>query len=531
MASALQQQLALLSLPEQQYLLRGISRGIEKESLRVTPQGRLAQTPHPEGLGSALTNAWITTDFSEALLEFITPVSSVIDDSLQQLDDIHRYVYSQLKDEMLWSASMPCVMGEDSEVPVARYGTSNVARMKTIYRYGLGHRYGRVMQTISGIHYNFSMPLPFWDAAWESAGRPGELREYISERYLGLIRNFRRYVWLLVYLFGASPALCASFLRGHDGHGLEPFAGRPDTLHLPYATSLRMGDLGYNSEAQKNLRVCYNSLPNYVETLRKAIKQPYPDYASFSCGGDGEYQQLNDSLLQIENEFYSPIRPKRVARSGETPLHALTERGIEYIEVRCVDVNPFHPLGLHAEQIRFMDSFLLYCLLKDSPACDESEQDCIANNLLAVVNRGREPGIELSRTSGMQPMTQWANEILDGIAEVTEALDQAHASTRYGESLEQQRARVANPDLTPSARVLKEMREREEPFFALGLRYSKHWARTFRDNPLPADKVALFAQEAQRSLQAQAAVEAADDISFEQYLAEFYGQYDSLPGI
>ncbi|MFV8818055.1 glutamate--cysteine ligase [Haliea sp. E17] len=529
MASRLQQQLAALVAPQHQHLLRDICRGIEKESLRVSPAGRLAQTPHPQVLGSALTHNWITTDFSEALLEFITPVNNVVGQSLQKLEDIHRFVYSQLGEEMLWTTSMPCVMGIDDEIPVALYGSSNVARMKTTYRHGLSHRYGRVMQTIAGIHYNFSMPLEFWDQAWAADGHQQELVDYITERYLGLIRNFRRHVWLLVYLFGASPALCASFLRGRDNHNLEQFDNSGKTLYLPHATSLRMGDLGYNSAAQKNLRVCYNSLASYVEALRSAIMRPHPDYAAFSHGENGEYQQLNDSLLQIENEFYSPIRPKRVTRSGETPLHALTERGIEYIEVRCIDVSPFSPLGIDSEQIRFMDCFLLHCLLSDSPACDEHEQDSIAANLASVVNRGREPGLQLQRNGGEVPFSTWAEQLIGEIAGVAEAFDRAQGCRDYSASVELQRQKIADPERTPSARVLREMREQDQSFFQFGLGYSTRWAEQFRAKPLPRDKQAVFQHEAQRSLQAQRDIEAADQVSFEQYLADFYGQYDSLP--
>ncbi|WP_279252968.1 glutamate--cysteine ligase [Candidatus Seongchinamella marina] len=528
MPSHLQKQLESLTGSQQTSLLCSIGRGIEKESLRITPDGALAQTPHPRALGSALTHGSITTDYSEALLEFITPVDTGIYSSLKTLEDIHQYVYNQMPEEMLWCASMPCFLGEDKDIPVAKYGSSNVARMKTVYRYGLGHRYGRVMQTIAGIHYNFSMPQAYWDQAWAEAGQPGELQDYISERYLGLIRNFRRYSWLLIYLFGASPAICGSFLRNHDQHGLEPF-GDGHSLYLPHGTALRMSDLGYNSNAQKGLRICYNSLANYVETLRAAIMQPHPDYAHLSSGESGEYQQLNDSLLQIENEFYSPIRPKRVTLSGETPLHALTENGIEYIEVRCVDVNPFSPVGIDAEQIRFLDTFLLYCLLEESPACTEQEQDCMAANMNAVVNRGREPGLELSSCNGSSLMSDWANSLLSDMQDISKALDNAHQSKAYGESLQVQSAKIADSELTPSARVLREMREQGKPFFRLALSYSQLWADHFRQQPADAEKTAHYAAEAELSLTAQQAVEAADEVSFEQYLANFYGQYETLP--
>lgn len=528
MASHLQQQLEALAQPAARGILATINRGIEKESLRIDAEGKLAQTPHPSRLGSALTHPSITTDYSEALLELITPVSTSIEDSLRQLEDIHSFVYQQLEDEILWTASMPCVVAGDTSIPVARYGNSNVARMKTVYRYGLGHRYGRLMQTIAGIHYNFSLPHAYWEMAWRDAGSPGEQANYVSERYLGLIRNFRRYSWLLIYLYGASPAVCASFLRGRDNHGLQAFDKEARSLYLPYATSLRMGGLGYTSDAQKQLNVCYNSLENYVATLSRAILQPHPGYRQIPAGRNGEYQQLNDSLLQIENEFYSAIRPKRVAHSGEPPLCALTRAGIEYIEVRCVDISPFSSVGIDAGQMRFLDTFLLYCLLQDSPVCVEAEQIAQATNLEAVVNRGRQPGLMLARITGNTTLVQWANELLDALRPVATLLDVVHGSGDYSATLAEQMAKVADPDLTPSARVLREMTERDQSFFRHGMTYSEHWAQYFRDRPLSPEMEKAFKDETQRSLQEQDAIEQSDDISFEQYLHKFYAQYQTL---
>ena len=528
MSSHLQNQLQALTLPEAKGLLTSINRGIEKESLRITARGGLAQTPHPVSLGSALTHTSITTDYSEALLEFITPVSTSIESSLQLLEDVHSFVYQQIGDEILWSASMPCIVAGDAGIPVAQYGSSNVARMKTVYRYGLGHRYGRLMQAIAGIHYNFSMPEAYWEQAWQSAGRPGKKADYISERYLGLIRNFRRYSWLLIYLFGASPAVCATFLRGRGNHGLQPFDAEAKSLYLPYGTALRMGGLGYNSDAQKHLNVCYNSLDKYVKTLSSAIMQPHPDYSAIPSGQDGDYQQLNDSLLQIENEFYSPIRPKRVANSGETPLCALVRGGIEYIEVRCVDISPFSPVGLDAGQMRFLDTFLLYCLLEESPLCDDHEQDTQAANLEAVVSRGRQPGLQLNNGAADIAMVQWAEALLNAMRPIAALLDTAHESSDYIASLDHQMAMVADPELTPSARTLREMRERKLSFFRLAMTYSEQWAQYFRDRPLAADVQLSFEEEARRSLRAQNQIEESDDLSFEQYLDNFFAQYQTL---
>ncbi len=528
MSSNLHDQLQALDNPEGLEILSGIARGIEKESLRITIDGKLAQTPHPAGLGSALAHSSITTDYSEALMEFITPVSTSIEGSLETLENIHSYVYQHLGEEILWSASMPCIMTGNDDIPVAQYGSANVARMKTVYRYGLGHRYGRLMQTIAGIHYNFSMPQEFWQHAWESQGSEGELTDYISTRYLGLIRNFQRYSWLLVYLYGASPAVCASFLRGSDKHGLTPFDDQSRSLHMPFGTALRMGDLGYNSDAQKGLNICYNSLDIYVQTLKKAILKSHPGYSSIPGGQEGNYQQLNDSLLQIENEFYSPIRPKRVARTGETPLGALCRAGIEYIEVRCVDVSPFTPVGLDAQQIRFMDTFLLFCLLQDSPACTDEEQLIMDYNLETIVNRGREPGLTLKSCSGEQAFVDLASSLLQSMEGIADLLDRASGSSSYNSTLKDQKAKVADSELTPSAQVLREMREADLPFFRLEMEYSKRWAKHFRSSTLADDVKEKLDLETARSLQAQRDIEQSDTIDFDQYLENFYSQYDSL---
>lgn len=521
-------QLSALST-EHPKLLAGICRGIEKESLRVDEQGVLAQTPHPAALGSALTHERITTDYSEALMEFISPVSSSIEETLRTLEDVHSFVYRHIGSERLWGASMPCIVAGDAGIPVARYGDSNVGRMKTVYRYGLGNRYGRMMQAIAGVHYNFSMPTDYWPLA-QAADDASDLapKDYITGRYLGLIRNFHRWSWLLIYLFGASPAVCASFMRGRGEHHLQPFDGEGNTLHLPYATALRMGGLGYNSSAQKSLRVCYNSLDNYLATLTEAILTPHPDYAVYQGKKDGEYQQLNDSLLQIENEFYSSIRPKRPASSGETPLTALSKRGVEYVEVRCVDVNPFLPLGIDDEQIRFLDCFILHCLMDQSPACNEAEQQRQAANMEAVVNRGREPGLALSRLNGPCPLKDWAGELLDAIEQSAELLDQTHGGSRYSSSVATQRAKLAGDVELPSARLLREMQENAIPYFRLAMNYSNGWANHFRERELSADAAGFLEAESEASLERQAAIEAADTLSFEDYLAAYYQQYQAI---
>ncbi len=510
-------------------LLNSLQRGVEKESLRISAEGTLAQTPHPRALGSALTHGAITTDYSEALMEFITPVSTGIDITLNTLADIHSYVYRHLGNERLWAASMPCIVSGDAGIPVAQYGSSNVARMKTVYRLGLGNRYGRTMQAIAGIHYNFSMPDSYWEAAWEADGSPGRRQDYITGRYLGLIRNFHRWSWLLIYLFGASPAVCASFMRGRGQQSaLQAFDNEGNTLYLPHATALRMGGLGYNSAAQRGLNVCYNTLDNYIQALKNAIMQPHAAYAAYPAGENGDYQQLNSSLLQIENEFYSTIRPKRVTASGETPLAALHRAGIEYIEVRCLDVNPFLPEGIDAETIRFLDIFLLHCLTCDSEPCNEQEQALQDANLEAVVNRGREPGLALDTLDGPVSMAALAQELTQTLAATAQALDASHGGSEYRRALESQQRKIADPDLTPSARLLAEMREHDIPFYRLGLNYSNRWADYFRSRDLSPATLAALDAESARSLEAQSTLEHNETRDFAAHLAAYYDQYATL---
>lgn len=326
------------------------SRGLERESLRYTPEGALTQTPHPKALGAALTHRWITTDFAESLLEFITPVSHEVDTLLAQMSDIHHFAQTKLGDEKLWPLSMPCYVGSEEGIVLAQYGSSNTGKMKTLYREGLKRRYGSLMQIISGVHFNFSFPESFWDALFgeqeESARQTSK-----SAAYFGVIRNYYRFGWLIPYLFGASPALCSSFLQGRKTD--LPFESIGKTLYLPYATSLRLSDLGYTNSAQSVLQIGFNSIEQYLQGLNEAIRTPSAEFAKLGVKVEGEYRQLNSNVLQIENELYAPIRPKRVTQSGERPSQALARAGVEYIEVRSLDVNPFSPIGINEDQVRF----------------------------------------------------------------------------------------------------------------------------------------------------------------------------------
>lgn len=522
MPNLLTRRLALLDDDNHRALLGQGLRGIERETLRVDRAGKLAQTPHPRALGSALTHPQITTDYAEALLEFITPAEHDISITLNQLDAIHRYAYTKLGDEMLWSESMPCELPDEAHIEIANYGSSNIGMLKHVYRRGLALRYGKAMQCIAGIHYNYSLPEALWQLLAVDEGvaqeRRHALRDFQSESYIALIRNFRRYSWLLMYLFGASPTLTKDFLRGRP-HQLETLSD--DTLYLPYATSLRMSDLGYQNDAQSGLRPHDNSLESYVTTLTDAVNRPYAPYQKLGTKKDGEWIQLSTNVLQIENEYYATIRPKRVIKTGERPIQALCRRGVQYIEVRCMDVDPFEPVGISLETGRFLDAFLLFCALDDSPLVNVSESAVNANNFALTVKEGRRPGLALTRAGGEVALQDWASELLARIAPVAALLDSQHNEAGvHAASLAAQQAKIDNPALTPSARVLEEVRALGSSA-AFGLRQSELHAAYFRADPLMPAELALFDDMSAASLAEQAALEAAPGPAFDDFVAAY----------
>ena len=505
-----------------------LRRGVEKESLRVSQaDATLAQTAHPSGLGSALTHPSITTDYSEALLEFITPVSTSIEATEQVLRVLHSFTAQKLDSEQLWSASMPCIVHGDAGIPIAEFGSSNVGKMKRVYRNGLSVRYGRRMQAISGIHYNFSLPEAFWAAANEKSGNTLTKQAFQTEGYLALIRNFFSRVWLLLYLLGASPAVCASFIQGNKNHPLKPMGDDHHSFYLPHATSLRMGDLGYTSNAQAGMAVCYNDIEQYICTLRDAILTPHAPYANFQSMDNGERAQLNTSLLQIENEYYSPIRPKRVTQTGEAPVVALARSGIEYVEIRCIDINPFVPLGIDADTMRLLDLFLLACLIDNSPLCDERGQLQNKINMERIINRGREPGLTLLAANNDEvAREELALPIISRMSEIADWFDEAPCSNSdYRRVVADAHQKVIDPSMTHSARILSEMDSEGCSFWQLAKRYSSRWHEEHLGHSISEPELTKLEEEARLSLKRQQELEYREQPPFDQYLEQFYSQY------
>jgi glutamate--cysteine ligase len=483
--------------------LLGIKRGFERECLRVnTESGMLSATPHPTALGSSLIHPMITTDFSEALLEFITPPTEDLHLPFKMLLDLHVYTNQHLENEFLWLSSMPCTLPKEADIPIAQYGTSNFGQLKHIYRRGLANRYGRVMQTISGIHYNFSLSDDFWQKYYEDSKSTLSKQDFISEQYLGLIRNSLRLGWLLPLLFGASP--CS------------------DTSIEPYATSLRLSDSGYHNRTQSKNQISYNSLAEFLETMQKAVHTPLPEYTAMGVLKNGTYNQLSDCVFQVEDEHYASVRPKRVSGLEERMLAAILRDGIEYIEVRALDINPFVPIGIDPEMVYLLDAFLVYCLLIESPPLTDAENQRIQYNHNQIVKQGRQPGLTLLDELGQtRDVIAWAEVLLTDIQKIAVLLDKAYDCIKFTQACAMAKKQISAPETLPSARVLEEMRSHGDSYFDFARRWSLKHQQYFKTQLLSNAEIDKYSLIGRDSLLAQKRLENNQTVPFDEYLRRY----------
>lgn len=514
---------ALLKIPAIRKNIVDIQRGIERETLRITPEGKLATTMHPvEQLGETVAHPTITTDYSESLLEFITPPSKSVPDTLAQLKDLHRLTYAAIGEELLWPLSMPCYVNQPEDIRIAYYGTSHSGKMKSIYRQGLTYRYGAVMQTIAGVHYNFSVSEGLWDALAEEDGDRNN-SEYRSSRYLGLIRNFKRYAWVVLYFFGASPALCKTFLKH------SPVSMKLDELGgglsgFKYGTSLRMSDLGYTNKEQSELGVTYNSLEEYVNALRHAVFTPAERFEKIGVQVDGAWRQLSPNILQIENEFYAPIRPKQIPLAGETPTQALERAGIEYIEARLLDVNPFSSVGISAEQMYFMDLLLLFCLLEHSPELSWEAQLDTESFVTEIIRRGRKPGLLLTDITGIASVKERLTALFSELLPIAVTLDEAQDTPVYQTCLEHLTLAIENPEQTLSGQLMAIYNQAIEKGGNPGMALAQQYRAELIGTELEFYTQAQADEWTQASIAARAQLEAESEGSFKDFLEAYFTQ-------
>tara|TARA_B110000091_G_scaffold204886_1_gene240051 strand:- start:1719 stop:3281 length:1563 start_codon:yes stop_codon:yes gene_type:complete len=494
--------------------------GIEKEGLRVGVSGRVSHKDHPKSLGSSLTHGSITTDYSEALLEYITPVFQSPVAALDFMQELHSFSASQLHDigEYVWPASMPCYLDGEEDIRIANFGSSNTGKLKHTYRVGLAWRYGKIMQSIAGLHFNFSPQDNFWPAYQQLLSDEQSLCDFQSSQYFGLIRNFRRHSWVLLYLFGASPALDASFVNGRD---IDLEQGPDGCLVGPYATSLRMSDLGYNNKVQSVLNLCFNDLDNYAKSLEHAISTPLSKYENLGVKVDGEYRQLNANLLQIENEYYSDIRPKRVIRPGQKPVHALKEGGVEYVEVRNIDLNPFLPLGIDAQQSQFINAFLTWCLFSQSPVISDQECEVIGINQAVVVRQGRKPGLMLQTCGGEKSLQSLGLDIITNLRLVADVMPEKEHVLAAISTME---ARLKDASLTPSAQVLAAMEQGNLSHHQLSFELAQKHQAYHLQQSLSLQRRQELSEQVSESIVNQERIEAEQTEPFDDFLAAYLAQ-------
>lgn len=478
--------------------------GFEREALRVTEKGDIAKTPHPKAWGSALRNPYITTDFSEAQAEFVTPPYQNEQDTLKFIENTYTFATHRLKNEYLWPTNMPCRLPKDKDIPIAYYGESNEAKKKVLYRLGLSYRYSRKMQTVSGTHYNFSFSDQFWKLLHSQFGKKQDLRTFIAEGYLKLSRNFLRYGWLNTYLFGASPVIDKSYVEKK-----HPALSRLDSASYygKYATSLRLSEIGYYSKGQSQLAISFNDFTNFVDDLEYAITTPNPAYKNIPG--------LNDNLLQIEAEHYSRIRPKQIPKGKERVVDALKNRGILYVEARSVDIDPYCPMGICCDQLYFLHAFLVYCFFKESPKISKDEQKEIMANQNKVALYGRKPELELTQNGKAISLESWSSDILKEVTLVAKILDENSTAHCYENIIAQQIEKVLDVSLTPSARILEDMKSHRESFIQFGLRLAKKHHQYFSNKKLPEKVRKHFEEVAAKSIQEQKNQEIVDEALLE----------------
>ncbi|MBS9778062.1 MAG: glutamate--cysteine ligase [Gammaproteobacteria bacterium] len=502
-------------------------RGIEKEGLRYTTNNKLSEKSHPSSLGSPLTHEEITTDYAESLLEIVTPAFRNSKDTLAHLCYLHR-VLAHDSDEYILNGSMPAFIDNTENVEIGNYGLSNAGKMRRLYRKGLALRYGKAMQLIAGMHFNYSICNDLF-RYYADISECSFDQNFIDDRYMNMVRNIRKYAWLTAYLFGHSPAVDKSFFNGVE-HKLQDFDDQ--TLYLPYATSLRMSDIGYQNKTGH--LVSANSLSRYVSDLRTAVLSPSDTYAQYGLKDDtNDYQQINTNLLQIENEYYTTARPKQLTASGEPPVVALHERGIAYVELRTLDVNCFERTGISQTQLDFLELFMLFCLFTDAQALSDQDEEEAKTNMANTSCCGRDPALRLRKNGQPISISEWGAEILNAMRPIAEAMDSEKHRPHYISIIERELEVIKNPLLTPSARIMAHLRGEVtgNPMtyheFITDLS-RKHMQLNRRQGLTPAE-LAKVKKDAKMSLtQEEFLVKKSESVGFDNYLSAYFEQLKSL---
>ena len=495
--------------------------GLEKESLRVDKNGTISYKMHPEKFGASLTNRYITTDYSEALIEIVTPPCCSHKEVLNYLENIIAFIYKNLDQEYLWPASMPCIIAGDKSIPIAYYGTSNPARMKTTYRRGLGNRYGRVMQVISGIHYNYSFSDKFWEEYSLCINSKKNIQDFKSEQYFIISRNLLRNGWIVAYLFGCSPAVCKSYLSGKKTT-MESFDDY--TYYEKYATSLRMGDIGYqnNKEEDMGVHIDYNSIEKYAKSLDEAIKTPSIEYEKIGVHKDGYYKQINSNILQIENEYYSTVRPKPDPNSKKRPAAALLEGGVNYVELRSIDNNIFSNTGIELTQLYFIELLVIHSLFSDNSEISEKEYVDIKNNLTNIAHKGRDKETKIIKKNKTVNIENELSKILNEMKDIAKIMSSIKNDDNYEICIQQQKEKIHNKKLLPSNLVIDRMKSKKISFYEFCMQNIWEQKKYFSSLKTDNNIFEILKEEAKLSLDKKNILEKSNKENYEEYIKKYF---------
>ena len=395
--------------------------GIEWESLRAKGDGTLSLTPHPAIFGDKLTNPLVTTDFSESQIEIITPTFDSIDDAFDNFLLLSDLVNSSLpEDEYLWFQSIPCILPERNQIPIAQYSEEGEDSQK--YRENLAKKYGVKKQMISGIHFNFSFSDEFLKKIYSFEDGNLTFKEFKNEVYLKITRNYLRYCWLIIYLTGCSISAHKTFssefinlMDADDGHG---------SFYSTKGPSFRNASCGY-----------------------KNLKELYPSYASV-----GEFVRdvegfIEDGDLSEAKELYTQIRLK--PKNPKDLLNSLKNDGIEYVEIRTLDINPFYQCGHVRRDMKFLHFFLIYMFIKEESDYPLWQKEAAINER-NVAERAYDGSMRLLKDGKEVTLKKWASEIINEMDGMCEVLGINDFST-----LNFMLNRISNPDLTYGKRILK----------------------------------------------------------------------------
>ena len=504
-------------------IIHNCLRGIEKENLRVTQEGTIAKTTHPISAGSSLTHDHITTDFSEALIELVTKPFKNIRSLRKNLYLLNSEIWRILENnEWLWPTSMPPYIHNEKNISIANYGKSYIGKMKHIYRVGLSNRYGRIMQIIAGIHFNFSFPKILWENWKKIINSKKNIRIFQSERYMQLIRNFYKEYWIFPYLFGASPSCMKSSILGNIPKYLVNIGN--STFISQYATSLRLSDLGYQNNFQSTLKISYNNIDSYSMNLLNATQKIHPIFSNIGVKVNSKYKQLNASILQIENEFYSPIRPKSIFQSGKMPSLLLKEKGVEYIEIRIFDLNPFEKLGISYSQIIFIEIFLWYCVVKKNEFMSDIEYKKAEYHYTQVVLQGRNPKLYFSIDNLKKiSFQERANKLFEKLYQIAIWLDKYGKTKKYVSAMNEQYKIINNISLTPSQRLLLNIEKLG--FMEANSKLAKKQKKFFQFYTVSNIEKIFFENLKKKSLQKKKELESKiQKYSFDEYLYNYFQQ-------